>query len=475
MRGHRRSSKRLAFAFALISPFLLVAAAAAFQLATRELGVGGLVFFTALAMFSMTTGGLLAASFLRLAPSAVGNLSVVCASLFVSAFIFEGISSIDLGGATTIPLQDTRSRLEVVRDLRAQGVSAYPSAHAQEFIDQPLIVGGKPLIPLSGVSGKTTVYCIEAGPYLIFDADEFGFNNPPNSWKQQVELMFLGDSYTQGACVQSQEHFSGLLRQRHPALLNLGSGGSGPLIQLARLKEFGPLTKPRLVIWFYFEGNDVARECSRAQVPDLTIESKSPILNAYLETGRTQNIVADFSRIDRALKDFVDAKYQELIAKDAVVRTKAPTQEAPSGSIIVRVVEHLTLQGGVGFIRRALGLSQDQAKLDDLNRRVAQGRSNLDLYKRILRQAKQDAQVWGGSLLMVYLPDQCSVLSDTPSPLRQDIRQIWQDEGLPFLDLYDTLRAQKDRKSLFVGHYDARGYRLVAEMIETYLEGRKAP
>ena len=57
-------------------------------------------------------------------------------------------------------------------------------------------------------------------------------------------------------------------------VLNLGFGGTGPLIQYAVLREYLNLVNTKRVIWIYYEENDLQ---------DLIRELTSPILKNYLE------------------------------------------------------------------------------------------------------------------------------------------------------------------------------------------------
>ena len=49
--------------------------------------------------------------------------------------------------------------------------------------------------------------------------------------------------------------------------------GQGPLNTLATLKDYVPALKPKFVLWFFYEGNDVS---------DLLYERQSPLLIRYL-------------------------------------------------------------------------------------------------------------------------------------------------------------------------------------------------
>lgn len=48
------------------------------------------------------------------------------------------------------------------------------------------------------------------------------------------------------------------------------------LFGLASLVEYGPILRPKLVAWFFYEGNDLI---------DLELERRSPLLMRYLQEG----------------------------------------------------------------------------------------------------------------------------------------------------------------------------------------------
>ena len=137
---------------------------------------------------------------------------------------------------------DARSKLQVVRDFRDQGVDAFPSVNAATLLKTGGLhkEGAESLLPFGGVSRKKTVSCNEGGEYAIYNADRYGFNNPDSEWDQeQIEWLLTGDSFTQGACVQLGNGIAGQIRSlTGESVINLGVGGNGPLVELAILKEY---------------------------------------------------------------------------------------------------------------------------------------------------------------------------------------------------------------------------------------------
>ena len=75
--------------------------------------------------------------------------------------------------------------------------------------------------------------------------------------------------------------------------------GNGPLFELAQIKEYLPALKPKIVLWFYYEGNDLS---------NLKIEKQSALLRRYLEGGFTQNLLDRQADIDRVLTEYYDRR-----------------------------------------------------------------------------------------------------------------------------------------------------------------------
>ena len=151
---------------------------------------------------------------------------------------------------SAIPGGDSRPRWRVVADMRSTGIRSYPAAHPNR-LPRPLRSAAGPLLPLGGVSNVATVLCNETGRYLVFESDEFGFNNPKGVWRPSVDMVAVGDSFTQGLCPPAAHHMIALIRRRFPATVNLGSVANGPLAMLGGIAEFVPFLRPRVVLWFH--------------------------------------------------------------------------------------------------------------------------------------------------------------------------------------------------------------------------------
>lgn len=341
---------------------------------------------------------------------------------------------------------DARSSLEVIHDLKEQHISAVPNVFPQSLLERQadgvrkskIIIDGTEVLPLGGPSNTTTVFCNEGGQYVIFESDERGFHNPKGIWDAgRVEVAALGDSFVEGSCVPSDQNLVALIRRRHPLTLNLGKRGSGPLIEIAVLKEYLPSLEPKVVLWFYFEGND-----SR----DLKRERDAPLLMSYLSDSFTQGLLNRQTDIDRVLVTSIERWSKSEIRGRRL-------------DAITAVLKLNHLKSRLGLETGEVG--DDQAAVQELD---------LDLFGRILTQAQTLVSTWGGVLYFIYLPEVARYASpEIANKDRDRVLALVRAMRIPIVDIHSVFQAHKEPLALFPFrrkiHYNEEGHRLVAEEV----------
>lgn len=149
------------------------------------------------------------------------------------------------------------------------------------------------IFPLSGVSKTKTMFlCNENGYVPIYQSDRYGFNNEDFLWdKKEVDYLLLGDSFVHGKCVTNNYNIQNILEKLSgKVVLNLGYTGNGPLTEYATLSEYINLVKPKKILWFFYEGNDLL---------NLQLERQNEILKKYLAIENySQNLIYKQSDID---------------------------------------------------------------------------------------------------------------------------------------------------------------------------------
>ena len=199
---------------------------------------------------------------------------------------------------------DTREYIEVLEDLRTDGVEAYPNVLPYLFINQNGInTNNRSIYPLGGISNITTILVNESGYYPIIETDEHGFNNSKCLYKKnKVDIMLTGDSFTEGYSVHSDENISAVLGKSGFNAINIGKGGNGSLLEFAALKEYAEPLKPKIVLWVYYV-NDFN---------DLKGEMKSSFFRKYLnEDDFSQNLISRQDEIDSVLINYANQEYEK--------------------------------------------------------------------------------------------------------------------------------------------------------------------
>jgi hypothetical protein len=369
---------------------------------------------------------------------------------------------------------DARTRRQVVQALRAAGDDAVPRAvparllveTADGSLRSQLTLEGRELLPLAGISERTTALCNETGDWAIIHSDEHGFRNPDGLWSQApVDLVVLGDSFGMGDCVDDGENVPDRLRRRWPTTVNLAYSGNSPLLELAILSEYGSALRPRITLWFYFE-NDLAWF-------DLNRGARAPILMHYLESQETQGLVGLQPQIDALLGQLFEVGQRDEDGPVAQVALSSPTLWETARDFAKLRALRARAAGALGAV---------EARREP---------PNYALFSRVIARAHEIVRGWGGEMVVVYLPGVWNFAPESLAPswadpeARAQVRAIAEKEGLPFIDAQESFVQHPDPLALYsfrgnsiVGspHMNADGYATVAKRIEAWLDGRdRAP
>ena len=327
---------------------------------------------------------------------------------------------------------DVRSRFEFYNDQIKNNKTdkIVMQNHPSYFINE------KKLIPFSGISNALTIQCNENGYFSKFKSDRYGFNNPDNEWDQEeIEYLLTGDSFTQGNCVNRPNDIASVLRTLSgKSVLNLGSGGNGPLIEYAVLREY-LFPKVKNVVWIFFEGNDLS---------GLKNEIKSELLNKYIENlNFTQNLKKRQVEINDLLLNTMD---KEIQIKKRNKESQINNQNKLFNLIKLYKVRHLFYP------------HQHNTELP-----------NND-FEKILRLAKDLSIKNNSNFYFVYLPRYSRYVKKLDNKSYENVKQILKELDIEIIDIHESVfKNQNDPLNLFpfrkYGHYNELGYKLVAEKI----------
>jgi hypothetical protein len=337
---------------------------------------------------------------------------------------------------------DFRTREEVIQDMRKSGVHAYQRVAAGFPIAGGITVG-------NSISDATIVYGNETGQFTVFQSDEYGFNNPHGIWSERpTKIAAIGDSFATGCCVGVGNSFVDIIRNSQPATVNLGSGGNGPLVEFATVREYASSLKPGIVLWFFFEGNDL---------DDLRHESAKPTLMRYLrERDFTQNLMSRQAEIDADMK--------------------GPLENANNFRRSTLLIPSIGLRYyGIESLARLIALHEThnllaaQLGLGDAKNGWQPELAEIPLFREVMGDANDEIAQWGGQLYFVYLPG-TDLFTNAPGRqrLRSEVLETVNELQIPVIDVYPAFRQKPDPLTLFslpFPHYNVAGYRLTAEVV----------
>ena len=398
-------------------------------------------------------GGICATLFvlgLRLSNDLKVGLSVLFVTTTILVYAFEAyleFSSDIIQSKRKIAEQmgvpyDTRTKMAVLKDLNDSGVEAYPNIHPHYLLARPSIQngfnsrGGK-IFPLGGISRKVMVQGNEGGYRMRYKGDEFGFHNPEGVYQNnEIDILMTGDSYTEGWSVKSDKNISAVLRKSGFNVVNVGKSGNGPLLELAALKEYGEPLRPKIVLWIYFT-NDI---------PDLKAEVTSSLLRKYLsEDGFSQNLISRQDEIDSVLIKYLREKMKRRVKR-----------EKKEDHRVTRILRLHSIRSKIELITKVAPEPVTEQE--------------LAVFKNILEKSRKMVSGWGGRLYFVYLPVFAQYSTGNEDTFREFVLSTVTELNIPVIDIHkEVFASHADPLSLYpfrmLGHYNAEGYRLVAEAI----------
>ncbi len=372
---------------------------------------------------------------------------------------------------------DSRGLFEVVHDLqktdpRAQSF-VIPRALLTHNLDAPrwademlartvqpdwgVTIDGVQTLPFAGVSNRQTVFCNEGGYWAVYDSDEHGFNNPKGIWgSAPLDLVILGDSYSQGACVPSDELTAAHVRKRYPKTLTLGMCANGPLMEYANLKENVVDLKPKIVLWVYYD-NDLS---------DMLVEQSSQLLMRYVDDDDfRQGLRGRQAKIDAAL----DAYLNEVGARSpawppALASVGLTRQSTPL--FLQDIVMREQHSSAASFLR--LDWFTNAITTRFLDRTFYADKPDWALFRKVLTKARTTVESWGGRAYFVYLPDVFYMKPNMVEPNRQGVLDSVKESGMKLIDVHEKFMALPNpdgHRPHYEAHFTEEGFELVANFI----------
>ena len=367
-------------------------------------------------------------------------LIIIVISVIFTLYLFEGylIYKYQIKKEITYKKKtgkkyDTRTKLEFFEynKIKNKDITlSFPKGYLKEEDN---------IFPFGGISNVETIHCNENGYYSIYKSDRYGFNNPDNEWENtNIEYVLLGDSYTQGACVNRPNDIGSILRSlSNKSVLNLGYTSNSPLIEYAVLREYIE-QNVKNVIWLYYERNDLA---------GLDNELKNKILINYLVNPEfSQNLKNKQFQIDNLIKKIILREQEQLL-------------KIESDNLKNRIIKFIK----IFRVRMIFNKNRYLLSIQNLTKPQPE-------FKKILQLTKDFTKKKDMKLYFVYLPEYARYSGKYDNTNYLKVKKIIEELDIEFIDIpSEVFDKEDDPRELFPfklnGHYNKNGYKKITNKI----------
>jgi lysophospholipase L1-like esterase len=277
--------------------------------------------------------------------------------------------------------------------------------------------------------------------------DHNGFRNDVDL--EQVDVAAIGDSFVEAALLPSEEAVVKLLEQRlGGTAINLGQAAYGLKQELVVLERYALPLRPRLVLWFFFGGNDLrdVRNYERVREALASKKRKRPPFQARAFTINALTMLAHFTTPPRSR------------ASDAALENSGLFTRADG-------------------TRERLYFGQTSAPWKDYEWNTA---------TETLLEADRLSREAGARLVVVYIPRKFRVYRDyletTPGTriAEWDVNDLpsvlgdWcREKGIDYVDtvprLQESIAAGEQPYFYDDVHWNSRGHAIAADAVTLYL------
>jgi hypothetical protein len=288
------------------------------------------------------------------------------------------------------------------------------------------------------------------GRFLSYRTDENGFRNAPQI--HQADIVFIGDSFTEGASVPEEDTFVQQLgKQGTHTVVNLGRGHYGPQQELIILRRYGLGYNPRVVIWQLFEGNDLSDATRFAEWRMKPVRTESLAQRYFWHSLITH-------WLDRTLPE------------DVITPKKIQDANGTTGSVYL---DYSYLPDEP--LREPLGFAETKSAIEAGYRLCeSRGIKLVVVFVPIKVRVLSPYLVFNGQQDRErYLP---GGVTDSERDFAHEIAKFCGQIDCPFIDVTGALRRRAAENDHFIymtgqdSHLDVAGHKVVAETLRSWLQ-----
>jgi hypothetical protein len=313
--------------------------------------------------------------------------------------------------------------------------------------DNELLYIHRPYLQLAGTQpgDVAAALCLRTRHYR-YDVhyDGHGFRNPRDL--TAADIVVIGDSFIEAPTIAEDKVVTSVLaRLLGATVANLGMSAYGPQQELAVLRRYALPLHPRLIVWAFYEGNDL-KDVGRYE--KYTAGAPPSGMRLRLDASFTRNVFHASYRLLKGCQPQPDVTPPTGILRDAEGRSQRMYFAVKNDTLSPADLRHLSTVRSI--LRAAHGLSSDHGS----RLLVAFVPTSFRVYKD----------------LVICLPDSdCAhwSVNDLPQRLQSMVSDIAPDLG--YVDLTPAFVEEARRGRVLYrlddSHWTEDGHRVAAEAI----------
>jgi len=302
--------------------------------------------------------------------------------------------------------------------------------------------------PLAAQPNTQIYYCNEGYGLVTYRSDRFGFRNDDVAWdRSDVDLVLIGDSFAQGACVKDKDTITSHISSEYK-VLNLGTQGNHPVHYAALAKKFIRKIRPKtVVLLFYANDNMLGNE-------------ESPYYKQYIERN-TEYFTSETS-VEMRLSEKLNEYY---VQSKPIVK----------GLISAQLDDAASFLGRGNLFDRAkkyLLLSTIRKQIEKVGREFFADDSELHFSSKLAVDTLVDECHINDCIPVVaYIPNSTFWRPDPRSTGYSELLSEYSKEkGTFFIDLTESIRADDESNYAVKGpHLSPKGYKIVADNLLDFM------
>lgn len=174
--------------------------------------------------------------------------------------------------------------------------------------------------------------CLPANPPEEFDLryDRHGFRNDEDM--ERAEVVVVGDSYVESPMLSNSSLLTSTVKRLSGAsVANLGISGYGPEQELIVLKRYGLNLQPKVIVWTFFEGNDLLQLDPEGTETDPALSEISIPTDDYWMRSLTRNLLVLSKRVMRGcVPNYTFLQYRGMFREQSGKQTELYFWEKPA-------------------------------------------------------------------------------------------------------------------------------------------------